>query len=371
MKKARKFLAYLFFTSAALNSIAYSEAYWGLDFDGSVVTEIGTGDYGHGLDLNMVFGYEFSENVAAEVYLTATTGDAKDLPKGSAAPGPFDGSGSDSLYTFTSGLLGLAWDGATIFWSVADWVSLDIFDYVVSAGTTRYYRWKNQDLISSSIIYPRGLQATWTFGDRWSLITGLGVDQFELDGFAGNVFLNYADEESELSFGIYYVYRNDDDENDYGFASFHSGGADFEFTDYLKVNLGIIYSDKVENFGDVSIFGGVEGIAEFGDIFSLAYALYGGTDDPLELRDRLLRENLMVYVEPAFFITDYFSIGIPVEYHSYPDLSAFARNETWIVPTLYFYPAEDMEIWLWVQTTYNIEASSINQFVGLEAIWEF
>ena len=74
-------VALLLFTGSA-----FSEAYWGLNIDADVSSRVDKEvNWEHTLDLNMIFGYQFSEKVAAEIYLTWSTGDYADIPRGATS----------------------------------------------------------------------------------------------------------------------------------------------------------------------------------------------------------------------------------------------------------------------------------------------
>ena len=287
-------------------------------------------------------------------------------------------------------------DGATIIWEVSDWLSLDIFDFVVAGGASSYYWLKGQDLIVP-ISYPRGIQAHWSLGEKFTLSTGFGVDAgFDDDEYFVNASLAIAKDEESSWGNVYFGWRQKNAQ-DYDFLAL---GLDFFLDDWLTLWVGAIDTSEgvLGIFGEplshgFAFSGGAEGLVSFGegDKFSLAYAVMGGTssDSRGQLSGRFT-ENLLAYVEPGYAITDYFALGLPLEYHfwggdkDYTPASRLedpedddserisdGKSQIWAVPTLYFYPAEGSEIWVWYQANFNVDDSVLSHHLGMEVIWEF
>jgi len=56
-------------------------------------------------------------------------------------------------------------------------------------------------------------------------------------------------------------------------------------------------------------------------------------------------DDLLVYVEPGFTLSDNYAVGLPLEYH---DATTNANDESIaVVPTFYVYPGSGVQWWLW------------------------
>jgi len=54
------------------------------------------------------------------------------------------------------------------------------------------------------------------------------------------------------------------------------------------------------------------------------------------------------YIEPGYTFNDYISVGLPIEVHA-REIDVTNDDEFWIVPTLYVYPAKNVQWWIWGQ----------------------
>jgi len=83
-------------------------------------------------------------------------------------------------------------------------------------------------------------------------------------------------------------------------------------------------------------------------------------------------ENLLIYMEPGIKFSKYVAVGLPVELHKWIATAASTKEgeELWIVPTLYFYPTDGVEIWVWGQVVLA-EGAEPGYFGGLETIVKF
>jgi hypothetical protein len=54
------------------------------------------------------------------------------------------------------------------------------------------------------------------------------------------------------------------------------------------------------------------------------------------------------YVEPGYAFNDYISVGLPIEVHA-REIDVKNDDEFWLVPTLYIYPAKNVQWWIWGQ----------------------
>jgi hypothetical protein len=301
--------------------------------------------FGYALDVNFTFGVSLGK-ASAELYLTVTTGDAGDLPAGGSTGGKW--------WPYA------AFDGAAIM--VADiggFLSLDVFDYVTDIGSVSYYWLKNYPLAAPTM-YPRGLQAHVAIGEGNEVVVGAGIDDGDTYLFSGSVSVK----DGLFSLGAAASYNT-------GSYNFVTLGAALAVHELLNVVVGTVMPVSGKKF---AIHGGVEGSLGISDSLSLAYSVFGGTDSTSRtdvFGDRFV-ETLLVYAEPGYSFSEEFTIGLPLEYHLFGStINGESSSEVWVVPTLYFYPAEGMEIWLWGQSVFGIGDSEPSLFAGTEIIFSF
>lgn len=105
--------------------------------------------------------------------------------------------------------------------------------------------------------------------------------------------------------------------------------------------------------------------------FSVA-ATYYQVIDPDETGASLVGEDMFVYLEPGFSFTDMVAAGLPLELHANGPTSELADNGAfWVVPTLYVYPFEKVQWWLWGQAVVPLGEGDVGFGLGSEIIVEF
>ena len=358
---ASLFLLVVFLSASIANAKGASKLklYYKVNADADMALQFGRTGVGHALDANMTLGASWKDQVAAELYLTLTTGDDLDLPSG----GDFTRVGEKWDPTFT-------FDGAAIIVNnLFKVLSLKIFDYTLESEKLNYYYYKNQDIIIPGS-YPRGLDMSLTLGQHFTLRGGFGVDDSDdKDEYLGHVFFSLGlDREisiANLYFGISQFQGSDDPE-------WIALGLDIPFLNIFRGTLGMLMPVGGKPF---AIHGGIEG--SFGEKFLLAYALLGGNDvkTRLDLSERFI-DQVMIYLEPGYAFNKYVSMGISLEYHRYgPNLNDGERSDQfWFVPGFYFYPtghSKQMEVWIWYRGMTKRERSGYEHWMGLETIFNF
>lgn len=346
-----------------------------LYYSGSVDADFALGlgsswsDVGHSLDAGITFGASFLDGkVTAEFCLALSSGG--DLPAGG------DAANADK-WTATA-----AFDGATI--TVNDvfdgLVDFTIFDLSTSAGGTSYYWLKNTDLVRPSMD-SRGIQAAIHATEDVTISASFGFGESGADStYVGTLDLAVGDM-ANVAVGFQ---KTDDATTSFDFISF---GGDVTLGDFLKITVGaaipgtgtngLSADDMALSLGGLTIHGGLEGGIDLSDSISLAYAVLGGLDTATRTTitgDRFT-ETLLVYVEPGFTLSDYVSLGVPVEFHMTGAVlgGGTSANHIWVVPTLYFYPtgnSDDLEIWVWGQADIDV-AGSVGLYGGAEVIYSF
>lgn len=317
------------------------------DVDADMSTALGDSysKVGHALDMNIAIGASINEKVATELYLTVTSGSSLELPAG----------GTKGKYDPT-----FAFDGVAVMVSdLFGTLSLDIFDYVFSYGKPAYYWLKNHGLISS-IYYPRGLQATFAPSEKLAVKVGFGVD----DVVAGKdqMILNAQVTLMDM-LNIYFVNASES-------ASAMLAGFDLTVSDALKITAGTVLSSDAGD--DLAYHGAIEGLIPFADKYSVAYAIMGGNDvASRKAVSTRFTETFLVYVEPGVSFNDYVAFGLPLEFHMNGGTLADEGKSIWAVPTFYFYPMADVQIWAWGQAVQDLAGGDADLYAGLEVIWKF
>lgn len=80
-------------------------------------------------------------------------------------------------------------------------------------------------------------------------------------------------------------------------------------------------------------------------------------------------EQILAYVEPGYKISKHLAVGLPLEWHKWDGVS---DKQIWIVPTLYIYPVDGVEIWLWGQAVlHSTSGADPDFYAGIESIIKF
>jgi hypothetical protein len=90
-----------------------------------------------------------------------------------------------------------------------------------------------------------------------------------------------------------------------------------------------------------------------------------------------LFDDLFVYVEPGYALSDRYAFGLPIEYHDANGPAAVAQGydqSVWVVPTLYVYPGAGVQWWIWAQVVAPVSGTGSQDpqyFAGSEIIFKF
>ena len=401
MKLIKKiiFIVGVFLLSSAL--YAEEEKYtpnFYLNFNSDADFALGFGDaysgIGHALDANLTVGANFAKNVSTELYLTLTTGNGNDLPAG----GPVDSSGRFNP--------ALAFDGAALIWSdIGGIATLTFLDGLVDYGKTVYYLYKNRSFISPEI-FPRGLGVSLALSDTSTLDFGWGINSAGFsDAYATYLHYNY-NLEDNIGFDFYFTWNLGENETEEGerignndeirYDSDIYLGAEFKIGDAFKFLASIPLTTR--NGYTTGFIGGIDGSIDPDGSFYFLYTLLGQTgnlevtEDGEEINTSTssllgstgdgFSDNVFIYLEPGWsFANDYLAFSPIVEYHRTGSIDiGNSRDQIWFVPTLYIYPADNVEIWLWAQGIWDVgggsgeESTSANfgdYFAGMELIFRY
>jgi hypothetical protein len=84
-------------------------------------------------------------------------------------------------------------------------------------------------------------------------------------------------------------------------------------------------------------------------------------------------EQFFAYIEPGYAFNDMIAAGLPLEIHSNGLAADLSDNGAfWAVPTLYVYPFEKVQWWIWGQVVAPFKKDSdLSYALGSEIIVEF
>lgn len=317
------------------------------------------------VDANLLFGANFTDNVAAEIYFRA---------KAYGLDGFRNSSGQFAHF-----------DGASLFVrNVFNRVDFRALDFRIENGGSIYRDYNGEALIFPGIT-PRGLNTTVMIGETMHASAGFGYR----DGSNTIVPSLYR------SFGVAaFNFTYDDMGNDFFLtANFLStfadgdgatsvfGGIEASFKEYLTVRIGaycpFIDDDplNVNAFGGknkTAFQGGIEGKVT-GKRLSIAYALYGGTDTVARKAfETPFTETAFIYVEPGFAFNEFVSMGLRLRYAYYePNLHGAYENIIETRLPFYFTPSDFSDAFAYIGFGYSLEESKANWFFGAEASFDF
>lgn len=360
--KILPFLIGVFFT--ALNAASPQ-----IDFSGYLDADVWAdlkGRYYANSELDLGMSLKFNDKVSAHVYATVNSANNANSP-GRVPAGI--GNPSDRW-------LDMKFDGfdMTFFSSIG---TFSVGDLVYQYGKFNYYYYKRLSMIT-----PEG----FTRGVRYSIgndhitqevtagISDLGETIADVQGVTN---LTIAEKHLlSLSYGI----QNN------SMLSFSTGSKIFTGVEYLG-KFGEVLSLKAD-FGYINFPGEerknvftflVEPLLSFGK-FTTAMTAYTMLDPDSANTDLAasplfgINDEFFFYIEPGFSFTENFAVGLPLEIHGM-DLENKDDNSIWAVPTLYIYPTENVQWWLWGQVVVPVaENSAIDDLlygIGSEIIVSF
>lgn len=346
--------------------------------DADVWTDL-IGNFYTNQELDLGMSLAFSEKVSANVYATVLAGA---IPAGTGRPGErwaellFDGFD----ITFETGI-----------------GTFSVGDLVYQYGGFNYYFYKRLSMITPES-FTRGLSYSFEAGAlKQTVILGAADDADELLSYrVATVDADTIDVDSDSAIA-------------FGNAADVVGKSELAIADGHSVSL--FYGLRMDvarpfNAANARIFGGVEYLGSFGDALEikadLGYQNYGGEAgtfsllleptltlgdfsvaasyyqffDPDETGNNFVGDEMYIYVEPGYAFSEKIALGLPLELHEaasddtsleFVDKSAF-----WAVPTLYIYPADGVQWWLWAQVVKPFaDGSELAYGLGSEVIVEF
>ena len=349
---------------------AAPEVSFGGYLDADVWSDL-TGMYYANQELDIGMSLKFTDNVSANVYATAL---------GGAVPA--------GLTAAESRWVSFDFDGFDITFDT-DIGSFSVGDLVYQFGGFNYYLYKRLSMITPES-FTRGLSYSYTSGlFTGQLLAGIadaeGSNVADVQGVASLTF------SESTSLGLYVGMQNDalsefgDGTSIYAGASYNGAAGemlslklDFGFNSFPggeeRTNVISVLFEPSISVGKFSTAltafycnDGEDDLNYSGLYFGLA-----GAED--EEGDPILAagDEMFVYVEPGYSISDMLAVGLPLEYHAF-NMADEDDNQFWVVPTFYVYPTDGVEWWLWGQMIAPIteEESELGWGVGSEIIVNF
>ncbi len=331
--------------------------------DADVWTDL-AGNYFTNSEFDLGLSLKFSEEVSANLYATINQ-----LNSASGVGRIPAGGGSPSERWITANF-----DGFDISYA-SPIGTFSVGDLVYQFGGFNYYFYKRLSMITPEN-FTRGVKYSNTFGPvTQTLLAGVA----DIDNNSGDVLGT-----TEFSLGgqsvkaIYGVRGSAITSFDDGFNLV--GGVEYEGTlgEMLSVKadvgyLGLpgetrtnIFTFLVEpslSFGKASVAGTFYAMLDADSVndalSALGLPLYG------------IGDEMFAYVEPGYSFSDVIAAGLPIEYHA-GLLDDENDNQFWVVPTMYVYPTDGVEWWLWGQVVVpTAENSDLLYGLGSEIIVKF
>ncbi len=325
--------------------------------DADIVTDF-KGNYFAGNEFDLTLGIKFTSNVSVFFYATAYSGRVP-------AAGPEAGSRFPDL----------AFDGVAL--EVTDALSkgdkVTVNDLAFQFGKLDgYYFYKRLSIITPET-FARGIAYSMSVGGG-TLSTYLGVDKGTMGAIVAASF-----ELGSISLIASYYEQG---------VSSISTARTAPFLPVGMVVKGLPLSGKLTIGGVLPVDGGSLEIknSSFNIVYDFNTSLGGSlslagmlmySDDSTGLNSTVFGsqclaginfENILIYLEPGISLSKKVAFGLPVEYHKMND--TVGTEQIWIVPTLYFYPASGVEVWVWGQVVLQDKAEPL-YFSGIESIVKF
>lgn len=319
-----------------------------------------TGNYYTNNELDLGLALEFSEKVSAHVYATAWSANGENpgaIPARYAPPSErwlsflfdgFDITFKTSMGTFTAG------------------------DLVFQHGKFNYYFYKRLSMITPES-FTRGVK--YSIGNNvvtQEVLAGVADRNSSTSDIQGVTNLTLGENHT---LGLYYGMKNDvtadfsDGTDFYAGVEYRSAGpgvldikADFGYMNPAAKELPQTYSILLEP------------VLTLGN-FSAAFTGFVMIDDNKLINSAAeqfkLDDEMFFYLEPGYSFNDNFAVGLPLEYHAV-DLDNEDDNAFWLVPTLYVYPFENVQWWIWGQIVKYRQEDAANAYgIGSEIIVTF
>ena len=254
--------------------------------------------------------------------------------------------------------------------------TFSIGDLVYQYGQFNYYFYKRLSMITPESFtrgIKYGISNDWLNQEILIGVTDLDGNSADVQGLTG---INFG---KEQSLSLYYGLRGSSLERFSEGTNFFAG-AEFlgSFNENVTVKADIGYSNLagVERKNVVSLL--LEPtltIGKFSTAFT-GYALFD-PDSANELQTAPLfnlPDELLFYIEPAYSFNEVFAAGLPLEFHG-ADMENKNDNAFWVVPTIYIFPAENVQWWLWGQLAIplvdGVTSKEFSYGIGSEIIVEF
>lgn len=318
-----------------------------------------TGAYYTNNELDLGMTLTLSAKVSAHVYATVWSANGEhtgSVPAGVAPP--------------NERWLPILFDGYDITYQ-SDIGTFTVGDLVYQYGKFNYYFYKRLSMITPES-FTRGIKYSFGSGmvsqDFTAGISDLNSSTADIQGSTNLTFGETG------SLGIYYGVKND------ARMGFKEGSDLYAGAEYLgsigenisvKADVGYLNMPGDEGTNVVSLL--LEPMLTVGS-FSTAFTGFVMFDgDTLVNSVPLfnLADEMFFYVEPGYTFSDLIGAGLPLEFHA-GNMTNKNDDMVWVVPTLYIYPQEKVQWWIWGQVVIpTAEDSDMAYGIGSEIIVTF
>ncbi|MBD3347209.1 MAG: hypothetical protein GF401_19315 [Chitinivibrionales bacterium] len=330
-------------------TLVHADDHEKVSFSGYLDSDVWTdfsGNFFSNDELDLSMAIRFSDKVSASVCATVASGT---IPAGMGLPGGEDVSVyelANDTFEITedySRWVAITFDGVSISYE-SPIGTFTVGDLVYQFGGFNYYFYKRLSMITEES-FTRGVG--YSFGNEaltQSILAG-SADINQVGDLVGITSLAFG-EENSLS--LYYGVRGSI------YEQFKTGSMLFAGLEYLgsigemislKFDLGLQNLPGEERSTAYTLL--FEPVFTAGD-FSTAMSVYTFID-PDSTGANFVEDEFYAYIEPGHAFTDVLAAGLPLEIHT-TDLDEFSdAGSFWVVPTLYVYPADGVEWWIWGQ----------------------
>lgn len=322
------------------------------------------GNFYSNSELDLGLSLEFTENVSANLYVTMASG---------GIPAAL-GSNSDRWASAD-------FDGFDVTFE-SSYGTFSVGDLVYQYGGFNYYFYKRLSMITPEN-FTRGVQYSNTFGPvTQSVLAGVADGDDNTGDIMASTEVSVGDAQAVTA--IYGVRGSALEDFGSGFdiqAGLQYTGSFGEMLS-MKADVGYLGLAGEERSNVITLL--AEPSVSMGN-FSVAGSFYYMADgdsinDQIVAASALLEEEpqllfglgdeMYAYVEPGYSFTDEVAAGLPLEYHA-GLLDNEDDNSFWAVPTLYVYPADGVEWWIWGQVVVPLGEGDNAYGLGSEVIVNF
>jgi hypothetical protein len=306
------------------------------DFATTVGSDLSDPTHTSGLEADLTTTVTFTPRLSAFIYTTLNDG---------AVPSQGAGNTWDDLN----------FDGVAFNWNYTKTTTVMVGELISGTGYFNYYRYKRvAAVVSEDHLRGAGFQ-----NGGFQLQTGISRDSTG----ASKTWSTYAEWKRPINSVMTWTPSARFTQGVPGAWPFELG-VTFEgrFENLVKVDahFGMNYWNNEMDAGTLVLIEPSFSVDRYSFSATLFYNDKGevpAKNSTRQTETRVLLDDFLFYVEPAYSLNPTFSVGLPLEYHNI-SLTANRDESIWVVPTLYVYPAKGAEWSVWAKVTKPLVSGS-------------